>query len=173
MNAGAVSSSGEKQNQILAALHKIIDDKQKLWPEIVRLILMYARNEDPDVFGPLDEEVTGISSKLAGIKPGEFTTKLSYHDKVTIFTVLIDCIHETNEFRLYLNKRVEDKSTYNKEKMDIYQLIRDSEAKQAEYIKQYTENSDNKTQEEMQLELDDLRKQLSEAQRTQAKPLKE
>lgn len=65
-------------------------------------------------------------------------------------TVLIDCLHETNEFRLFLNKRVEDKSTYNKEKMDIYQSIRDLETKQAEFIKQYTEDENNTTQEQMQ-----------------------
>ena len=41
-NAGTDSTQGEKQKQILAALNKIIDDKQKLWPEIIRLILLYA-----------------------------------------------------------------------------------------------------------------------------------
>ena len=57
--------------------------------------------------------------------------------------------------------------------MDIYQSIRDLETKQAEFIKQYTEDENNTTQEQMQQELDQLRVQLSEAQRTQAKPLKE
>lgn len=81
---------------------------------------MYARSEDPDVFGPFDEEVMAVSKKLAGIKPSDFTTSVSYQEKVTLLTVLIDCIHETNEFRLFLNKRVEDKSAFNKEKMEIY-----------------------------------------------------
>ena len=88
-----------------------------------------------------------ISTKLAGIKPHEFTTKLAYDEKVTLFTVLIDCIHETNEFRLFLNRRVEDKSAFNKEKMDIYQQIRDLETRQQEFIKQYTEDESNTTQE--------------------------
>ena len=92
-NTGAVSSSGEKQNQILAALNKIIEDKQKLWPEIIRLILMYARNEDPDVFGPFDEEIAEITTKLAGIKPMNFIKALTYQEKVTLFTVMIDLIH--------------------------------------------------------------------------------
>ena len=116
-----------------------------LWPEIVRLILMYARNEDPDVFGPFDEEVLAITNKLAGIKPADFTTAVSYQEKVTLLTVLIDCLHETNEFRLFLNKRVEDKSTYNKEKMDIYQSIRDLENEKEKYIKQYAEDETNTT----------------------------
>ena len=82
---------------------------------------MYARSEDPDVFGPFDEEVTAILEKLCGIKPHQFIEKVTYHEKVTLLTVIIDCIHETNGFRMFLNKRVEDKSALNKEKMDIYQ----------------------------------------------------
>ena len=85
------------------------------------MILKYAKNEDPDVFGPFDEEIAEINEKLVGIKPEEFTAKLNYNEKVTLLTVLIDCIHQTNEFRMFLNKRVEDKSAFNKEKMDIYQ----------------------------------------------------
>lgn len=53
-----------------------------------------------------------------------------------MLTVLIDMIHETNDFRLFLNRRVEDKSTYNKEKMEVYQQIRDLEARLQDFIKQ-------------------------------------
>ena len=105
----------------MASIDKLIENKQKLWPEIIRLILLYARSVDPDIFGPFDEQVNELVKKLVGIKPHEFTFKLDFKEKVTLFTVLIDCIHETNEFRMFLNKRVEDKSAYNKEKMDIYQ----------------------------------------------------
>ena len=131
----AISAGGERQNQILASIDKLISDKSKLWPEIVRMILIYAKSEDPDVFGPFEEELNTIQHKLIGIKPADFTTNFTTNEKVTLFTVLIDCIHETNEFRLFLNKRVEDKSTHNKEKMEVYQQIRDLETKQQEFIK--------------------------------------
>lgn len=62
-------------------------------------------------------------------------------------TVLIDCLHETNEFRLFLNRRVEDKSTYNKEKMEVYQQIRDLETRQQEFIKKHAEDESTMTQE--------------------------
>jgi len=78
-----------------------------------------------------------------------FTAGFSYHEKVTLFTVLIDCIHETNEFRLFLNKRVEDKSTYNKEKMEVYQQIRDLETRQQEFVKTHAEQESSMTQEQM------------------------
>ena len=68
---------------------------------------------------------------------------------MTLITVLIDCIHETNEFRVFLNKRVEDKSAFNKEKMDIYQQIRDIELQQQEFIKQHAEDETKMTQEQM------------------------
>lgn len=116
----AISSGGETQNQILASIDKLIDDKHKLWPEIIRLILAYTKSEDADVFGPFEDEVILIQKKLIGVKPAQFTFGFTKHEKVTLLTVLIDCIHETNEFRLFLNRRVEDKSSYNKEKMEVY-----------------------------------------------------
>ena len=62
----------------MASIDKLIEEKEKLWPEIIRLILEYAKNEDSDVFGPFAEAVSVISMKLAGTKPQDFTTKLSY-----------------------------------------------------------------------------------------------
>ncbi len=88
-------------------------------------------------------------------------------------TVLIDCLHETNDFRMFLNKRVDDKSTFNREKMDVYQQIRDLEGQQQEFMKKYAEDENNKTQEQMQSELEELRVNLSQASRIEAKHLKE
>jgi len=125
------------------------------------------------VFGPLDQAVRHILEKLIGIKPFEFTTKFTNEEKVNLLTVLIDCIHETNEFRLFLNKRVEDKSAFNKEKMEVYQQIRDLEARQQEFVKQYADDANSKSVEQMDEELNQLKARLLEASRTEAKPLKE
>ena len=137
------------------------------------MVLTYAKNEDVQVFGPLDQETSDITEKLAGLKPADVTLGLSYHEKVTLMTVMIDIIHETNEFRLFLNRRVEDKSAFNKEKMDIYQQIRDLETKQHEFIKQYAEDETNVSQEQMSLQLEELRAQVITATRVEAKPLKQ
>ena len=112
-------------------------------------------------------------TKLVGIKASEFTTKFKYLEKVTLMTVLIDCLHETNDFRMFLNKRVEDKSAFNKEKMDVYQQIRDLENKQQEFVKKYAEYENNKTNEQMETELEELRTNLAQASRIEAKYLKE
>jgi len=37
---------------------------------------------------------------------------------------MIDGIHDTDDFRKFLNERVEDKSSINKEKIEVYQTIR-------------------------------------------------
>jgi len=87
---------------------------------MIRLILIYAKNEDAEIFGPFDEQVTQISTKLAGARPHTYMTRLDYKEKVTLLTVMIDCIHQTNEFRMFLNKRNDDKSAYNREKMELY-----------------------------------------------------
>lgn len=39
---------------------------------------------------------------------------LSYEDKLDILETLIDGIHDLDEFRGFLNKRIEEKSSYNK-----------------------------------------------------------
>jgi hypothetical protein len=51
-------------------------------------------------------------------------------------SVLIDTIHDLNEFRSFLTKRNEQKSGYNKEKMDVYAQIKELELKQAEVLKE-------------------------------------
>lgn len=169
-----VSASGEKQNQILSSIKKLTDngligDKEKLWPEVVRLILLYARNEDPDIFGPFDADVTSICGKLSNIKPEVFNTALSYEEKVTLLSVQIDIIHETNEFRMFLNKRNDEKSTYNREKMELYQKIRENELAKEKFLKAYAEDEDTQTQEQMESNLVELRRQLSSASRTESK----
>ena len=131
----AVSSSGEKQNQMLAAVNKLIHDKARLWPEIVRLVLNFRRNEDPGAFGPSEECMQTVLRKLSGMKQSDYISSLSYQEKVALLTVLIDNIHDSNEFRAFLNKRVEAKSGFNKEKMEVYEEIKALKLQQAELIK--------------------------------------
>ena len=57
--------------------------------------------------------------KLVSMKPREYSKKLNLAEKLGLFTVLINGVHEQTEFRAFLNARVEEKSAYNKQKMDI------------------------------------------------------
>ena len=55
---------------------------------------------------------------------------------------MIDNIHDTNEFRVFLNKRIDSKAEYNKEKIEVYTQIRDLETQQAEILKQKEDNDE-------------------------------
>ena len=109
--------------------------------------------------------------KLSGMKQCDYITKLSYNEKVTLLTVLIDNIHDSNEFRAFLNNRVEAKSVFNKEKMEIYGEIKSLEAAQAEFVKSHTEAENAVMQEEIDKELEQLKVQLKESSRTESKKI--
>ena len=47
-------------------------------------------------------------------------------------TILIDTIHDLNDFKSFLNTRNEQKSVFNKDKMDVYQQIKALEVQYAE-----------------------------------------
>jgi hypothetical protein len=65
-----------------------------------------------------------ISEKLSGCRPETYSSTLTYDDKVELLTFLIDSIHDLDTFRSFLNTRLEEKSTYNKQKMDMYAEIK-------------------------------------------------
>ena len=109
--------------------------------------------------------------KLSGMKQCDYVTNLSYNEKVTLLTVLIDNIHDSNEFRAFLNNRVEAKSVFNKEKMEIYGEIKSLEAAQAEFIKSHTEAENAVMQEDLDKELEQLKIQLKESSRTESKKI--
>ena len=52
-----VSAQSEKDNYILQAIHKLIENKEEVWPEIIRLVLTYKREEDGEDFGPDGETI--------------------------------------------------------------------------------------------------------------------
>lgn len=106
--------------QILSALNNTVEDKSQFWPEIARLVLVFSKSEDATCFGPNDDKVNSICKKLVNLRPNEFLEKFSSDEKITLFTALIDLLHETESFRASLNQRFEERAGYHKEKMDIY-----------------------------------------------------
>jgi hypothetical protein len=61
-----------------------------------------------------------VQEKLVNLEPNRFSTVFTYSEKLTLLTVLIDTIHDLNDFRSFMNTRTEQKSAYNKDKMDVY-----------------------------------------------------
>lgn len=54
-------------------------------------------------------------------------------------TCLIDGVHDLKSFDAILKQRVEEKTSYNKEKMEIQQAIKHLEAEQSEILKKQQE----------------------------------
>ena len=81
-----------------------------------------------------------ICDKLA-CKPETYSVALSYEEKVELLCFLIDHVHELDEFRVFLNSRLEEKSSYNKQKMDIYAEIKQLETQKQELIREHSQSN--------------------------------
>ena len=68
--------------------------------------------------------MTTVMKKLVGLKPGDFCSTFMYSEKLTLISVMIDSVHDLNHFRTFLNTREETKSTFNKEKQEVYSAIK-------------------------------------------------
>ena len=88
-------------------------------------------------------------------------------------TVMIDGIHDTDAFRRSLNDRIEEKSSFNKEKIEVYQAIRQLEQEQQELVKKHAESNFVKDEESINKELQDLYEKLKVATRVQSRELKD
>lgn len=168
-----VAAQNERGNQILQAIDKLIENKTEVWPEIVRLVLLYKVEQDGEDFGPDKDTVESLLGKLIGLRPAAYHKSLNFDEKVCMLTVLIDGIHDTDAFRKFLNDRVEEKSTFNKEKIEVYQAIRSLEQEQQELIKKHAESYSAEGEEQMRKELEDLREKLKIASRVQSKDIRD
>lgn len=96
---------------MIEEIRKNIDKPDILWPELIRLILKSSKKFD---FYPLDDSVSAICEKLYSCTPETYSSLLSYDEKSELLEALIDGIHDLDDFRLFLNQRVEEKSSFNK-----------------------------------------------------------
>jgi hypothetical protein len=114
---------GDDVDHILLSIYKM-STVEYYWPETVRLLLNLKVKADGDTkiaFGSLAPAVESIQSKLIGFNPKNFARKFTYEEKIALFSVLIDGIHELSEFRQILSQRLEEKTAFNKDKIEIYQ----------------------------------------------------
>lgn len=71
-----------------------------------------------------------------------------------------------DEFRQFLNQRVEEKSSYNKQKIEIYAEIKQLEGQRQELIKEHAQNNFFNNSEQIMKEIEELRAKLAVATRT-------
>jgi len=51
---------------------------------------------------------------------------------LTIFETLVDGLHDLDDFKSFLNQRIEERTSFNKQKMDLYAEIKGLEAQKLE-----------------------------------------
>jgi hypothetical protein len=73
--------------------------------------------------------------RLTGLNACDYNSNFSYAEKITLLTCLIDGVHDLRIFVTILQQRVEEKTVYNKEKMEIYQAIKQLEEEQKDILK--------------------------------------
>jgi hypothetical protein len=54
-----------------------------------------------------------------------------------VLEAIVDGLHDLNNFKEFLNQRMEEKSAYNKQKMDIYAEIKVIDGQRQEFIKEH------------------------------------
>ena len=108
----------ENENIFLKAAVKNVKKFNFVWPELIRLVIIDENQQS------LSEEMGYIIHKLSTLTPETFTRGLLYEEKIELLCHLIDLIHETEDFRNFLNSRIEEKSNIYKQKFEIQQEIR-------------------------------------------------
>lgn len=89
-------------------LDKLIKDKETIWPELCRLVLLQKLEETQEdgeeepnykeTFGPSGPVMKSIMERLKGLKPQDYNTEFTYDEKVTLLTCLIDGVHDLRAF---------------------------------------------------------------------------
>lgn len=97
--------------------------------------------EKGEDLGPNTCIIERIINKFVGLRPCQYCVMLTFDEKLCLLTSMIDGIHDTDDFRKFLNERVEDKSSINKEKIEVYQAIRQLETEQQELVKKHAESN--------------------------------
>ena len=62
--------------------------------------------------------------KLSNCVPETYSQSLTYDEKILVLETIVDGLHDLNSFKDFLNTRMEEKSAFNKQKMDIYAEIK-------------------------------------------------
>lgn len=90
---------------------------------------------------------------------------LSYEEKAVLLETLIDGIHDLDDFRAFLNQRVEEKSSYNKQKIEIYAEIKQLETQRQELLKDHAQNNFFNNSEQILNQIEELKEKLKSATR--------
>ena len=90
----------QDEDHLLTEIRKQLEKPDLVWTELIRLIRTTNKKFD---FQPLDEHISKIIEKLGGCTPETYSSMMTYDEKLEILEVLVDGIHDLDEFRQFLN----------------------------------------------------------------------
>lgn len=87
-------------------------DRDKLWPELIRLLVIHSdERHDLEIESLKDYSyMNELFRRVGALTPQSYSYSLSYREKVDLLLFLVDNIHDLDSFRQFLNRRLEDKS---------------------------------------------------------------
>jgi hypothetical protein len=143
---------------------------EQLWPELVRLLIVHSdERHDIDLESLNDNNyMADLFRKLGSATPRSYAWSLTPKEKVDILMFLVDCIHDLDSFRQFLNKRLEDKSQLFKQKNDLHAEIKKLEQEKQEYVNTYKQDNSEES-ERVKKEIDELSEKLLSATRVESR----
>jgi hypothetical protein len=81
---------------------------------MIRVLLLFPDERldfDPESYS---DDVQDLLKKVGTLSPQDYTWKLTYKEKIDLLMLMVDALHDLESFRVFLNKRLEDRSTYFK-----------------------------------------------------------
>jgi predicted nucleic acid-binding Zn-ribbon protein len=136
---------------------------------MIRILVMHSderQDIDPETIDPSTLE---LLRRVGSLTPESYVFSLTYKEKISLLLYLVDLLHDLDRFRLFLNKRLEDKSSLFKQKNDLHAEIKKIDQEKAELQVDFTKNQDKEEQDKIEKEIDELNEKLLNASRTESR----
>lgn len=137
---------------------------------MVRILIAHAdERQDIDAEAlQTDSYIAELLRKVGALTPAEYVWKVTYKQKMDLLLFLVDTIHDLDSFRLFLNKRLDDKSSLFKQKNDLHQEIKKIEHEKNEYAAEFNKNNQD-DQGLLEKEIEELQEKLLNATRIESR----
>jgi len=174
LNNGGESAGQPPDNQengmLIHSIMKLNEDQERLWTEMVRLLIAHAdERHDIDLEGLQDNVyIADLLRKVGALTPQAYTWSLTYKEKVDVLLFLVDTMHDLDSFRQFLNKRLDDKSSLFKQKNDLHAVIKVIEQEKQEAITEFNKNNQD-NDEQINKEVEELNEKLLNATRIESR----
>lgn len=109
---------------LINSIVKTDSNKDQIWTEMLRLLILHSDERNDLDKESLDPYIHDLLRKVGTLSPQQYTSALTYKEKVDLILYLVDLIHDLDRFRQFLNKRLEDKSSLFKQKNDLHAEIK-------------------------------------------------